>query len=633
MSAHNMLTGRALRFPGEPVAADQTLIGLVADRVAFHVLGNINGVLRRAGISMDYPGSLSKVDPAMLAKLAPILGCSEAAILARVTPPTNPSALNSPARFGDAIVEPFELETHRRRISPLSLKASPHHREAWLIKLLPYCPVSLELLRSDCSKCGRPLRWKVTRGVDRCDSEECDERIQPTVAPLLEESLAEDYRLFADLFSSLTDRRNAALHELSDEVRLFGPLELIDMIIAVGLCVEAADRQVSRKMVHKLPPDRVARICAGGTAMLRSWPHGIRNWADEKAERLKGDYRGLIRHRKDIRRLGRRFLVSDMQAETVKRAFPDLFANVRRSFAKNDDIILRIEAGRLLGITPNRLDDLVAHSVVSIEKIGDSEKHIRFRRSEIIDLQKRLTGSRSSALINRTNGLPFYAIEQLRVTGALTSETHAGVLFLRGADCITIESVAAMATELEKMRNEADRSGAVEPIGTAARRIGGRLKPWATIFEAIRNGALPFWSEEPITIETNWMRMILVRPEDMKAFDQAALELPGGGVFESGEDCSLTDAREILNLQGIPHADLRSILNDEISRRRQIGPRVSVSMKSILKLAEQTISVAEICARTGWNQRRAKWRLAPFRGCRTAVGWDRAVIESSDLPL
>src|SRR3546814_3554599 len=66
-----------------------------------------------------------------------------------------------PVSFGAAVVYREDILLDRRRISPLTLQTSEHHRAAWLLGLLPYCPLSLERLVDECPNCpGKKLGWR-----------------------------------------------------------------------------------------------------------------------------------------------------------------------------------------------------------------------------------------------------------------------------------------------------------------------------------------------------------------------------------------------------------------------------------------------------------------------------------------
>src|SRR3546814_2973609 len=54
------------------------------------------------------------------------------------------------------------------------------------------------------------------------------------------------------------------------------------------------------------------------------------------------------------------------------------------------------------------------------------------------------------------------------------------------------------------------------PLGTAARRVGGRMKPWGAIVAALLDGSIPYW----LASGPNYARRIRVRRADMARFDQ-----------------------------------------------------------------------------------------------------------------
>src|SRR3546814_9913891 len=87
--------------------------------------------------------------------------------------------------------------------------SSEHHRAAWLLGLLPYCPLSLERLVDECPNCpGKKLGWRRSWGIANC--ERCGELVPPSsAAPLIPEHI-ENYRLFADLISFSPERRRLA---------------------------------------------------------------------------------------------------------------------------------------------------------------------------------------------------------------------------------------------------------------------------------------------------------------------------------------------------------------------------------------------------------------------------------------
>lgn len=141
-----MKIGEQLRFPTIPEDYE-SLIGLSARATSDHVLLDLNRVLRRAGISMDRPGYLPRLDPNVLTRLAPVLGCTVKQITDRTMTVLTPKAKTSQIALGATKLNAQDIESQLRRISPLSIAAGSHHRESWLLRLLPYCPVSYSTLR------------------------------------------------------------------------------------------------------------------------------------------------------------------------------------------------------------------------------------------------------------------------------------------------------------------------------------------------------------------------------------------------------------------------------------------------------------------------------------------------------
>lgn len=623
-----MRLGRRLRFPTRP-HGDETLIGLVARATAEHVLLDVNGTLRRAGISMDQPGNVSKLPVDSLRPLADILGCSAADVATRSTTLVAPDARSSRLRFGRVTVSPQDVEWTRRRISPISLAGSPHHREAWLLRLLPYCPTSFELLRSDCSECGGRLGWKKTVGIAEC--ERCERTVRSDDSPLLPMEFRAAYSRFADLFSC--SRGVDAVGGLESGAGLIDPGELVELVLEIGACVHLPERRIEgRKRFHRMPAQEAARIVATGMDLVTNWPTRLQDWARSEAERLRGSPTEYLRLRHALRRLGARARVSPARAELARAAFPDLFCNVQRSFAAPGEGLLRFEAAELLGVTMPTITQLVDAKALDVQfDITGKRRMVRLARSAVVDLRDRLAGSVTLAQLSRSTGLPGYALENLRQLGELVAEDHPAIPLLRGGRSVTAESYASIEADLRSGGSPTDRPADALPISTASRLIGGRLKPWPAIIAALRSGSLEYWLDAERAGQP-WLRRMLVRQADMGAFLSSAARSFGGKPFTI-EECLLSDAREILNLNGTPSVDLRTILAEEIAARPQRGLSVMVPVATVLAIATSTISIAEICARRGWNPRQAKWQLKPFASVRNACGWERKAIEASLLDV
>ena len=518
-----------------------------------------------------------------------------------------------------------------------TLRTYPFHRMAWMNRLLPYCEVSYELLRSDCSNCFKALRWKNSCGIGVCES--CEAEVSPSSEPSLPAGDRDNYAVFADLLSANPKRHRDALSRLSPPLRTLDHNTLVEMVLGVGTRVVAAETQreqyIERKAMHRLPPEYLGAVIARGIGMMRNWPDDLRTWARERAETLRDDRHAFLAHRAALRRLGARGRVSPAQATAMREALGDLFAKEQRSFATPQTTALKFEASAMLGTTNGTLAELAKLGHISEETIpGRSRDHVRYSMAELMEVRRAQTESRTWPEVSRAIGIPLYGMEQLCCTGRLDRETNAAAQYLRGTWSITTASRDTLWDEIRQNAIQGVLPKGTKPLGTAIRRIGGRLKPWGPIFDALSGPAsqpfpMRFWISADNAIA--WTRRIQVIPEDLKRFDYVAFDPKGYALFRFLETTNITGAREILNLDGIPNCNLQKLFADDIASRPQFGPEKIIGLGVVLEEAQRSISVAEICERNSWSPRRLKWQVLPFAEARTGTGWKRDVIEGSGL--
>lgn len=122
---------------------------------------------------------------------------------------------------GTVLVRDVELPTslfrhHRRRLSIAGLRKSLHHRHAWTIGALSFCPESWDVLVEQCPRCDHTFAWG--NGAFWCcdgcgiDLRQCRlTRIRREHRPAL--------LVLAELFSPDASKRKAAYQKLPDFVR------------------------------------------------------------------------------------------------------------------------------------------------------------------------------------------------------------------------------------------------------------------------------------------------------------------------------------------------------------------------------------------------------------------------------
>lgn len=132
--------------------ADESLPGFICRLADWNMIGAPHQLYSKIG---TWPSAaLSELD---LARLAKRTGTGHAELAATYQRSFLPS-------FSGRI-----RSWKRRRLSPESLRRSPHHRSVWQISHLPYCPVSWTALIDTCPDCEALLKWDALIRCRRCD--------------------------------------------------------------------------------------------------------------------------------------------------------------------------------------------------------------------------------------------------------------------------------------------------------------------------------------------------------------------------------------------------------------------------------------------------------------------------------
>ena len=216
-----------------------------------------------------------------------------------------------------------------------------------------------------------------------------------------------------------------------------------------------------------------------------------------------------------------------------------------------------------------------------------------FDRKEVLEIARIV---RRHCDLNRANarlGLPYYAVEQLCALGRLPLLTHPFCKARFAEPQTTIDALDELVANL--LAGRKDRLKGSMTIASAMHFVGGRLKPWDAVIEAMLAGELPYTLADG---ETPVFRRVQVRREDLLPYLQMPITRNGAITpltpridpeFSFSPVMAKCDAAEVLNLELNP----ATLLLADYPTKSQ----PSVPIEDVVMLAQQFVTDVELGAR------------------------------------
>ena len=609
---------RRLRFDYSP-AADESVVGILGQACHCHRLRRTSTVLAGAHLRLGDASDVQTLSEDGIARLQRALRCEGHDLASR-------TFRLSKYRKGHILVGDLELPVgalarSRRRIGPLSLTAEPHHRMAWLQRLLPHCPVSLERLVDACPECG-PLGWNRTRGVAACDK--CGKPVPQSSEPPVAPDAADDYRLFAALLSHETASFRTAQRLLPAPLRATSRQALVETALLAGVLATLPDLPHLRLQdIAAMDPAKLAPVVVTGTAMLRSWPQSIRKFVDATGIEHGGDVAAFYRLRSNLRRIGKASVGSPVDLMAI--AFPRLDGRIIDSMAVKSDYYTATETMTRLWADTSQLANLRESGAIPTQKLPSLA---RVRARYQVDAVERLRGLlRASigpeALASRWR-MPVYAVAQLAVAELLAIEDDVGVRVLRGAQIVEA-SVVLFEAAIRRGARDAPSAKDPQPIGSVLAAFEGE-KPWATVIGAMLDGTVPF----QLVDDAISSRSIIVSRRDVIEFVRAVAPT-GPGMSSGAFDLSVTSLRDAQEI-------LADGWNEAIAAMRESGMTIvpkghgkGVNSGHLRELASVRASTFEISQVNGLASMAVVRRLERLGERRYLGGWSRRSVTARGL--
>ena len=607
---------------------DESIPGMIVRASANHVLHRVGLVFAAAQVNCPYPGH---------AQLLPRIDLDRLAIAIRADPErmaanagerinsTNFGATHQRARFGDLMLLRAHLELARRRIGPVSLRSDDYHRLAWLSKILPYCPQSLERLVDTCSHCTTVLGWTKTWGIGVCES--CEDTVLPSAEPSLPRDMADHYRLFAALASPINGERAAARSSLPERLQGLSYATLVRLACRIGLiCRDNPIVKCTQHDLDELTPEKLASVVTTGAAMLADWPISFERLVHARANNLRDDREGFQHWRILLRRISVAKSEGEEQSALILEVLPDLKGSFERSFAGSRRYYLPNEAARVLGVPHYAVLRAVDAGAIKTTCLpGITRRRMQLDAEQVDDIGEMVRSVPAIHALPGKLGVPLYGVEQLIDARLIHRECHPGVLAVRDWVCIQKQSLDDLVAGLDGAMQVSAIPGDTTSIRAASRRIGGREKPWAAIIEAILTGRLPNWSGDG----SFNVHKVFVRPADMAQFDGIVFT-PSGSAFPFSKLISQEDVGELLNIAPKYLPAVQEYFGLQFV---EVGRAECANKATVLGIAMQMASSAEIGQQMGVHSRTASTAMRKRAINAVSVGWDRAqLIANGTLP-
>lgn len=462
----------------------QSLGGLLMEGAAALGERTVRGLLAEAGMTIvDLLHHAAS--PEQLAVLADALDLPSDALASRQHP-----LLPGEGRrrsFFDVSVDDRLLEKRTRRFAPASLADEPWHKASWQLRALPFCERSWTLLTDACHSCGTVQRWSRAWGPELCDA--CAVPLGEGSTPAVPEDLHASLRLAAGLAHHDAARRAESMAALPDGLRRLGAGGCVDVLCAVAPVVDPSIR--GRHHQH-LPagnadPARIVVAVARAWDLIADWPGGLLAECDVRMARRTGRHGdGNAGATTALMSIGQRQAAS----APLVRAVADLRAIVseRQSsyigtweFAQRAGVGVRaVTTFRRMGRIPSVLGFSKRDAPIPMLLASEADRG----RREVVGA---MYAENAASLL----GCTYRAVEELVELGVLIRSPF--LVSKRRIDHMRIEAAGLQAlVDAVTDRAAAEGDGLDLPLARAMWAVGGRLKPWSRVLEALRDGELRF---------------------------------------------------------------------------------------------------------------------------------------------
>lgn len=566
----------------------ESLYGYVADITGMNKLGRVAEIAGAADRLHGHRPQLTTTGWDDLPALAAILDVDVAELQLR-SYPIMPGDSGRRAFFGTTVAR-GDITTRVRRFSPAALAASPFHRAMWQLRL-PFDVDTGEILLSHCPLCGKTQRWRHSAGVAFCDS--CGESLdQP--AERIDDDLRANLSAAIGLTHTDPSRRKVSLAKLPREISDLGAALAYELLLRLVPIAEPSCAWTGSDRIWNNDAHDIARGIHGAWELISGWPEAILG-------RIARDLEVASRGSDGTAGATRRFLKL-RDYDFIAPELASLVGRLHRSIDTAGPLGADLKARTMTSLEVARYLRMGSQDVSALRRAGafktvgvarGSMLVPAFDREEVELIEREMHRRYDLNRVGAELGLPYYAVEQLCALNRLPLMPHPFFRARYSKPQITRKTARNLVQAITAAQ-QPYLEDAVSLVGLV-RMVGGRLKPWDVIVEAMLDGGLNYTIEQG---STSLFQRIKVRREDIERYlelriarvDQACP--PDSGLNPHilfKEKMTKQDAAEVLNLSV---REATNLLSGYPTR-----PDPTVPISDVLALAERYVTTVEIGTR------------------------------------